>query len=235
MNKLFTYFSVVVLLAVLAGCKTKSELRREQEFEHIKSEVQQARTTRADLETVVDDMKSDVTRLSNVVEDQTQLLRTQNEELKKEIATLNTRLQALEQRAAAEEASAKAREEGRSKQTYENGRKLYDEEKYDEAIEILKGVVASKPKSEDARRSQLLVADCYFASKDFASAALEYGEFKKSYPKDAMVPNATYRQAQSFKNLNKKSEAKLFYQELVDRFPKSPLAAKAKAEMKKLK
>lgn len=234
MKKISLFSLVVLCFLSLVGCKTKSEMRREQEFEHLKTEVRESKTTRADLETMVDEMKSDITRLSNASDEQTQLLRTQNEELKKEVATLNARMQALEQRAAAEDANAKAQVESRSKQTYENGKRLYDEEKYDDAVEILKGVVAARPKSDDARRSQLLIADCYFAAKDYASAALEYGEFKKGYPKDSMVPNATYRQAQSFKNMGKKTEAKLFYQELMDRFPKNPLSAKAKQEMKKM-
>jgi TolA-binding protein len=35
--------------------------------------------------------------------------------------------------------------------------------------------------------------------------------------------------------MGKKTEAKLFYQEMVDRFPKNPLTAKARQEMKRLK
>jgi TolA-binding protein len=227
--------SLLALCLTLVGCKTKSEVRREQELEKVKQDVREAKMNRADLETVTDELRADLTRLSNNIEEQTELQKGQLDDLKKELLTVGTRIQALEQRAAAEDTAAKAAADSRSKQTLENGKRLYDEEKYDDAVDILKGVIANKPHTDDARHAQLLVADCYFASHDYASAALEYEKFKKDYPKDSMVPNATYRQAQSFKNLGKKTEAKLFYQELIDRFPKNPLASKAKQEMKHLK
>jgi len=233
--RILTFLLALSLGLGLTACRTKGDVRREQELERMKVDLREARTTRADLETTVEELRADLTRFSNAQEEQLQLQRKESEDLKKELQTVGTRIQALEQRAAAEDAAAKAAAESRSKHTYENGKKLYDEERYDDAIEVLKGVISAKPKSDEARRSHLLIADCYFASKDFASAALEYGEFKKEHPKDTMVPNATYRQAQSFKNLGKKSEARLFYQELIERFPKNNLASKAKQEIRKLK
>ena len=62
-----------------------------------------------------------------------------------------------------------------------------------------------------------------------------YQQFKKNYPKDSRVARAIYRQANCFRSLKQKKEARLFYQELIDRFPKSSLVSKAKREMKKLK
>jgi TolA-binding protein len=79
------------------------------------------------------------------------------------------------------------------------------------------------------------LAESHFGKKDFASAALEYNEFRKKASKDPLVPQAIFQQAQSFKGMGKKGEAKLFFQDLIDRYPKSPLVPKAKAELKKLK
>ena len=103
------------------------------------------------------------------------------------------------------------------------------------AIEIFRSVAKNKTKSEEGKKAAFFIAECQFASKDYASAVLEYSDFKKNHPKDSLLPNAIYRQANAFRNLGKTKEAKLFYQELLASFPKHGLATKAKQEMKKLK
>lgn len=238
MKREATMVALVILGFGFTGCKTKSELRREQEFERIKQDVRDARGTKADLETVAEELKTELTRLTSLVEEQGVQLRGQNEELRKEIAGVTLRLQTLEQRAVAEDAAAKHDAEERaerSRPTYDNAKRLYDEGAYDDSIDVLHALIKAHPKGDDAKRAQFLLADCYYAAKDYATAALEYGEYRKSFPKDNMVPNATYRMALSFKNLGKTKEAKLFYQELIDKYPKNALVSKARSEMKKLK
>lgn len=228
--------SAVLLTAVLltvSACKTKSELRREQELERLKQEVSQVRGTRADSEVLAEELRVEMSRLGNVVEEQAQLNRKQYEELRQEVTTMTARLQALEQKAVAEETRPAAPEKP-APGGYEAGKKLFEEGQYEDAIEVLRPVAKNK-KGEEGRKSLFLLGESYFATKDYASAALEFSEYKKKYPKDSLVPNAIYRQANAFRSMGKAKEAKLFYQELVDRFPKNNLTAKAKTEMKKLK
>lgn len=228
------FLTVTVVVFSLLGCKTKSELRREQDLERLRQEVTAVRGSRADSEVLAEELRVEMSRLGNVVDEQAQLARKQNEELRQELAALSTRMQALEQRAVSEEPKAPPPAVA-SAGGYEAGKRLFEDGRYEEAIEVLKGVAKGKGRGDDARKSLFLLAESYFAAKEFASAALEFSEYKKKYPKDSLVANAIYRQANAFKSMGKAKEARLFYQELVDRFPKSPLTAKAKAEMKKLK
>jgi TolA-binding protein len=165
------------------------------------------------------------------MEEQAQVQRTQVEELRKEVFTLNQRVQALEQQAVAAKTPPPA--PPKPKVSLETMKKAYHEEDYQEAIE--QGKLLIKSKTPDSAKIHFLLADSYYVSKDFASAALEYSEFKKSFPKDSNIASAIYKQAVCFKNLGKGKEARLFFQELVDRFPKHALAAKARAELKKSK
>jgi tol-pal system protein YbgF len=222
-------------MLALSSCRTKSEIRREQEFEKLKQEVSQSRGDRAEVDSSVDEVKVEIAKLGNVVEEEAQGRRKDIEDLKKDITALTSRVQALEQRAVAEEVAQKQLTVERPKASLDSGRKLFDEGKYDEAIEVFKSVIKNQPKSEEAKKGQFLLAESYFSTKDYATAALEFSEFRKSFPKDALIPNAIYRQAASFKEMGKSKEAKLFYQDLIERFPKSPFATKAKLEMKKLK
>lgn len=224
---------VCLLFSTLgASCKTKRDVRREQEYERIKAEVREARGARADLEVISEEFRTELARLSTAVEEQGQLQRVQNDEIRRELQAMSAKVQTLEQQMAA--ATAAPPPKAQKPASYESARELFEAQKYEEAAEEAKAVIRTKPKaSPDVRKAQFLLAESYFASKDFGAAALEFSEFKKAYPKDANTPNATLRQGLCFKNLGKEKEAKLFYQEVVERFPKSPAAAQAKKELKK--
>jgi TolA-binding protein len=230
--KPFYFFACLILLfsTLGASCKTKRDVRRDQEYEKIKADVREARGARADLEVISDEFRTELARLSSTVEEQSQAQRMQGEELRKEIAALSAKVQTLEQ------ASAPAPVKIQKAPSYETAKEFYDAGHFEEAAEEARGVVRSKGKgSPDVKKAQFLLAESYFAAKDFGAAALEFSEFKKAHSKDSNVPNAILRQAQSFRNLGKEKEAKLFYQELMEKFPKTPAAGQAKREIKKLK
>ncbi|MBY0369578.1 tetratricopeptide repeat protein [bacterium] len=222
----------LVVLSALGGCKTKREIKREQEYERIKQEVREARGARADLDVMSEEFRTELTRISTGLEEQTQLQRVQNEDLRKEVQTLSTRVGVLEQQLAA--ATAAPPPKIQKAASIESATELFDAEKYEEAIEEAKEVMRTKPKnSPEVRKAHQLLAEAYFASRDYGAAALEFSEFKKAYPKDPNAATATLRQAQSFRGLGKEKEAKLFFQEVVDRYPKSSAATTAKKELKK--
>lgn len=220
---------------ILVGCTTKGDLRREEEIERLRQDVHHAKTNKVDFEVTLEDTKNELSRLSNAVGETTELHRHDTEEIKKELQTLATRIQALEQRAVQEELAQKqpAAPPPETPKTFEAAKKLLDEGKFDDAVEGFQGL--TKGNSTEAKKSQFYLAESYFGKKDYASAALEYNEFRKRAPKDPLVPAAIFKQAQSFKGMGKTSEAKLFFQDLIDRYPKSPFVAKAKAELRKLK
>ena len=243
MRKLIGWISL--LFIGVCACQTRSGLRQEQEVEKLKSEVRQVRGERADMDVVGDELKMEIARTNNLVEEKAVREKQQIDELRREmtamssqIASLSSRISGLESRpaAAADEPAERPRTtEARPKASYDAGKRLFDEQKWDDAIEVLRTVVRNRPRSEDGKKAQYLLAETFYVSKDYANAALEFSEFRKGHPKDALVANAIYRQANSFRNMKKSVEAKLFYQELIEKFPKSPFSVKAKAEMKKLK
>lgn len=233
---------VVAALSILiffAGCQTKSEIRRQQELDRLKAEVKEVRGDKADVEEVNDELRAEVARLASQVEEQAQRNQQQMEEIRKETSTLTTRLQVLEQHAVSEEMAAKKAAEvpppPPPPKGFEAGRKLFEDGKFEEAIDVLRPIAHGKVKTEESKKAQFLLAESFYATNEFATAALEFSEYRKQHPRDSKVPNAIYRQAQSFKGMGKTKEARLFYQELLEKFPKHSVAAKAKLEMKRLK
>jgi TolA-binding protein len=232
---IYLFGLVLLVFSTLgASCKTKRDIRRDQEYERIKAEVREARGARADLEVISDEFRTELARLSSAVEEQSQAQRLQSEEFHKELSALSAKVQTLEQQVAVANSAPPPRVQ--KAPSYEAAKELFDAGQFEEAAEEAKGVVRAKGRgASDSKKSQFLLAEAYFAAKDFGAAALEFSEFKKAYAKDPNVANATLRQAQCFRNLGKEKEAKLFYQELIEKFPKSPAAGQAKKELKKLK
>lgn len=230
----FTLLSLMVT-ASLISCRTKSEIRREQEFERLKQEVTQTRGDRAEVDSSVEELRVEMAKLGNVIEEEAQGRRKESEELRKEVTALAARLQALEQRAVSEELAQKQVVQEKAKASYDSGRRLYDEGKYEEAIEVLKAVVENQPKSEDGKKAQFLLGESYFSTKEYRLSGSEFSRFLKNFPKDAMVPNAIYRLAASLKEMGNGKDAKLFYEELIQRYPNSPFAKKARVDIKRLK
>jgi len=228
-------FGAFLLVVALSGCKTKSEVRREQDVERLKMELRDVKTDRADIDGLSQELKVEISRMSNLVEERAVQQNRQLEDIRKELASLNNRITTIEQRAVAEENAEKQRVAEKAKASFDLGKRYYDEGRYSEAVEVLKVVSRNKARTDEGKKAQFYLGESHFSNKEFASAVLEFSEFKKMYPKDPLVPQAIYRQANSFRSLGKSKEAKLFYQELVDRFPKNGLAAKAKQEMRKLK
>lgn len=233
-------FAFPALVVFVTACKSRSELRREQEFEKIKAEVTNVKTDRVDFDTQIEELRNELTRQRTLVEETTQANRQLAEEvrkleaLKEENRVLATRVQAIEQRAVDEELQQKKQAEEREKAGFDQGKAFFDQGKYEEAAEIFRSVV-KKAKGEESKKAHFHLAESYFNLKDWESAAVEYADFKKQHPKDNLVPTAIYRLALSFKNMGKPKEAKLFYDELIERYPKSPLTAKAKKESAKIK
>lgn len=229
---------VVILLSGLfsiVGCKTKGDLRREQEIENLRGEVTRFRNSQVDEDVSKEEMRAELSRLGALLSQKAQGQDQQIENLRAEVATLTTRIQALEQKAVSEEMeSVKAAPKVSAGDGLEAGKAAFEQGKFEAAIGSLKDLAKSSEHSESSKKALYLLAESYFGAKNFASSALEFSEFKKLYPQDPLVPTAVFRQGQAFKNLGKKREAKLFFQEVIDRFPKHALASKAKKELKTL-
>lgn len=230
---------------LLSACQTNKDIRRDQEVQKLRSELNQVRTDKGDVDNVAEELKMEIAKTNNLVEERAFQQKQLVEDLKREMANYVSRIAILEAKLQEMEAAERNQERDREQKrvaekakppTYDQAKKLYDEGRYEEAIDIFKGVLRARSgKPEDAKKSQFFLGESFYASREYASAALEFSEFKKQYPKDTLVPLAIYRQANAFRTVGKPKEAKLFYQELIERFPKNSFAQKAKAEMKKLK
>lgn len=73
-----------------------------------------------------------------------------------------------------------------------------------------------------------------FDEKSWEDAILSYEEYRKKNPKGPQYAHATYRIGLSFQTMGLKDDAKAFFKEVVEKFPKSKEADLAKTKLKKL-
>lgn len=78
-------------------------------------------------------------------------------------------------------------------------------------------------------------AEDQFNKKEWKTAILSYQSYRDANPKGKNYADATYKIGVSFQELKMKDEAKVFFEEVVQKFPKSPAARKSKFRLGQLK
>ncbi|MBI2209905.1 MAG: tol-pal system protein YbgF [Deltaproteobacteria bacterium] len=120
------------------------------------------------------------------------------------------------------------------KKDYEEAWRLVERKDYKTAIVRFKAFLKKHPQSEYADNAQYWIGESHYALREFDQAILEFDVVRRRYPKGDKVPAALLKQGFAFAELGDKVDARLILQELVDRYPQSPEAGKAKQKLKAL-
>ncbi len=102
------------------------------------------------------------------------------------------------------------------------------------AIQSLRRFVSRHPKDGLVPAAQYWIGESYFAQEKYNEAILAYNEILTTWPESDRVPAALLRQAAAFAKLGDRIDARLILQKLISEHPKSPEAARAKAELRAL-
>jgi len=189
----------------------------------------------------IKDLEGRIARLDNDLKNQGALLKTREEELKIIRETLKIALGSKEAAASVEGAGpsefARERLAGESeavKKDYDEAWKLLERKDYRAAISRFKEFIKKNPQSEYADNAQYWIGESHYALREFDQAILEFDVVRRKYPKGDKVPAALLKQGFAFAELGDKVDARLILQELMDRFPQSQEAVKAKQKLKSL-
>lgn len=173
-------------------------------------------------------------RLAKLEEDakaQAQLLKSSDDELKQ----LREAAQAAAERGAVYDGSADARlgETETIRRDFEGAWRSFERKDYQAAVGRFREFVKKHGKSKLAGAAQFWLGESHFAIKEYEKAIVAYDEVKR-YPQTDKVPAALLRQGLSFAELGEKLNARLVLQELIEKFPQSAEAPKAKQRLKAL-
>jgi tol-pal system protein YbgF len=112
------------------------------------------------------------------------------------------------------------------------GHTLLDQKKYDEASEKFKAVLSKGKQGKESAEAYYGLGEVEYAKKNYNKAILQYSKVQDASAQSTRIPSALLKIALSFQHMNRSKEAKGFFDELLDRFPKSKEAKKARAKMK---
>ncbi len=103
-------------------------------------------------------------------------------------------------------------------------------------IEALKkSRVKASPSKAQAKKGNYSQAEVDFSKKKWKQAAVGYQKYRDLNPKGKRYSDSTYKIGVCFQEMGLKSEAKAFYEEVIEKFPKSRMADKSRYRIKNLK
>jgi tol-pal system protein YbgF len=174
------------------------------------------------------------TRLAKAEED----LKAQAEALKareEAIKQLHETLEAQEKTARSDGfAEGAAAESDAIRKDYEAAWRTLDKKDYRGAINRFKEFIKKYPKSALVGNAQYWIAEGHYALREFDQAIIEFDSVRRKYPRAEKAPAALLKQGFAFAELGEKINARLILQEVVEKYPQSPEAVRAKQRLKAL-
>ncbi|WP_298367205.1 outer membrane protein assembly factor BamD [uncultured Lutibacter sp.] len=129
---------------------------------------------------------------------------------------------------------------GKVEEQYAMATKLYEEQKYNKAIQLFEKVTPSYRGKPQMERIQFMVAQSHYNTKLYTLAAYYYDKFVKNYPKSSKIEEAAYLSAHSHFlaspafSLDQKdtNEAITALQNFLFKYPESEHSAEANENIK---
>jgi len=114
------------------------------------------------------------------------------------------------------------------KALFSEGERRHKAKEFEEARKAFRQFVGRYGEDALADDARYLIGETYFAETRYGAAIGEYQKVIDGYPKGDMVDDAFLRNGVAFFKLKSCTEARVFLEEMLRRFPKSPLAPKAR-------
>lgn len=214
----------IVLAHLLTGClMTRTDVKEQEQKQVVQQQVVNLQKSNADTSSKMAEYEDLLRTLSGRVESLEHKQRSgldQSESLKKTLADQN---QSLDKKVETlQEALLKM-----ENQIHQLSAEV-------DSLKQDKGNRSAEVKS-DGKKGNFEVAEELYEAKDWKKAILAYQKYRDENPKGKRLAESTYKIGVCFQELNMKDEAKTFYDEVVNKFPNSDQARKAKIRIKSLK
>jgi TolA-binding protein len=231
----------------------ESEKRQEEKLGAMTDEVAElskvARRNDADIGVQMEEMLQETSRMKGRVETFSERVSDIEAKLEKVAEELNLRFQGLAENQKISEAKSEEEKQKAIEAAKMRERFLGDPEALFREVEKMignneaKGARALLREFElradnDKRLSKSLdeakywIAETYLAEANFQQAAAEFNKVRKDFPKSKLEPEALFKLGVCFENLKLPADAKLFYQTVIKKHPRTKAAEKAKKRLK---
>jgi len=183
----------------------------------------------------IKDLEGRVAKLADALKSQEATLKARDDEIKQLRETMDTTQKAMAEPASGQTMSEAAIGESEAvRRDYEAAWRALDKKDYKLAIGRFKEFLKKYAKSKLAVNAQYWLGECHYALREFDQAIIEFDAVRRKYPQGDKVPAALLKQGYAFAELGEKVNARLILQEVVEKYPQSSEAAKAKLKLKAL-
>lgn len=230
-------FPVLICLAFLAGCATQQDLnavkwemdalntrlvKAEEKIKEKDRLTEQGLGQQAELQARYTEILDQVASLQGKIDEMNAASKTavNNERIKaleKEIQNLKTLIEVSKEP---------------PKSLFDTGLEKYRAGRYSEALVDLKSFLSSNPDPSVADDAQFWIGETLYALGKYEDAILRYDTIAKKYNASDKVPDALLKQGMSFYKLGDDQTGKLVLEHLVQGYPASEAAEKAKRILK---
>jgi tol-pal system protein YbgF len=120
------------------------------------------------------------------------------------------------------------------KAAYDRAFDLFQKNQFQNARQQFQGFLKQYPQSATADTALYWVGECYYAEKQYQNSIETFQQVLNRYPNGSKAPNAMLKQATAFQQIGDNTAARILYERLIEKFPKSPQAQIAKQKLKQV-
>ncbi len=117
---------------------------------------------------------------------------------------------------------------------YAEAERRMQAQQWQDARRLYEAFINRYPTDARAARAQFNIGEAYNGEKRYANAIGAYTKVVDNFPKSDVVPDAMFKNGLAFHALKYCSDAKVYFQELLKRYPKTNWKNEATEELKKL-
>jgi tol-pal system protein YbgF len=231
----------------LGGIRNESREGIDTIEKNLKSDVADVRKLSADIQATIDSTKTDMQAMNGKLDDLSISLKKPTEDLARYREDADKRIMALEDRiikiqSMLDDLTKKVTDFAKPKEVpptpdsiYLKGLDTFKAGDMPAAREIFTKFIEQFPQHDLAANAHYWIGETHYSEKSYEPAILAFQEVIKNFPTKEKVPAAMLKQAMAFKAINDKKSAKYVLGKLVEGFPKSDEAKKAKELLKEIK
>lgn len=211
---------------------------------NFKSDVAAVRKIAADIQATIDANRTELQAMNGKIDDMDVKIKKPSEELGRYRIDADKRIVSLEERilrlqtvlddlakkmsGVTQKLETPNSAEGwyqKAMETFKTGDMQAARDAFNKFIELY-------PKNELAANAYYWIGETHYSEKSFEPSILAFQETIKNFPDSDKVPAAMLKQALAFKSINDAKSAKYVLKKLVEAYPKSEEAKKAKSLLK---
>jgi len=265
--KLFNPFIAILLLIlgiVSSGCAPTSQVdlleRRviglsnenralKQEVETLKQatqelqsrEVGSVRQSQAQLANRIEEIQSELMRLSGLLEQMDHRINKMEEdnkvfqeEVEQQLADLRGNIEHQSPEGTAYSAKTEKEASKGGNALYKKGLALYKQGKFHEAKRAFSSFIQQNPNSPKVANAHFWIGECEYKLQRYEEAILEYQKVLSKYPNSNKVPDALLKQGLAFLQLGDSESARIVLKKLIRKYPRSPQASVARKQLARI-